>query len=78
MIETMLQQKKQIETLEVECNMLQHLVSSLTRKSQSAVSNFRMSIGLVAKEMKEDESNHQKPKDMDMVDQEAHIKQVFH
>lgn len=87
-METLLQQKRQLETLQVE---FKYVMSSSFKFGQEFlidISNFRMSIGSNVEEMKEESSIHQMLGDVDMVDidqdpqpsleqEEAHIKHVF-
>ena len=50
--------------------MLYHRVSGLTRSSQLAIPNFRMSIGSGSEETNEDQPVHQMPEDVG-VDQDS-------
>lgn len=53
-METLIGEKRQIESLQAEHVTLQQMVSNLARSSNSAVSNARLSIGSVTEEIKED------------------------
>jgi hypothetical protein len=87
-METLLQQKRQIQVLEAECSMLRNMVCNLNKGSQSVASNFRMSMNYVPDEPKEEETIHQMLEDMDLGNQEsqptnigqdeAHNKHVFY
>jgi hypothetical protein len=62
-LETLLQQKRQIQALETECNLLHHMVINLNRDLQFVAYNFRISMGLSLGEIEEEEIVHQLPKD---------------
>lgn len=66
---TLLQQKRQIQVLKAKCSMLRNMVCNLNKSSQSAASNFRMSVKSVPDEPKEEETVHQMLEDMDMGNQ---------
>jgi hypothetical protein len=57
---TLVQEKQQIDTLEVECNMLRNMVLNLSKGSQSAASNHGMSTNSTQVEFKEEDTIHQK------------------
>lgn len=52
--------------------MLRNLVLNLSKGSQSAASNYRMSTNSVHTELKEDDTVHQMLEDMDIGNQESH------
>jgi hypothetical protein len=71
-MDTLVQQKRQIQVLEVECSMLRNMVCNLSKGSHSAASNYRMSVNLTPDDLKEEETIHQMIEDMDLGNQESH------
>lgn len=69
-METLLQHKRQIENLEVECCVLRQHISNLTRNPQSTTSNFKMYVGSSVEEHNEESSIHQMPREVDEMDQD--------
>jgi hypothetical protein len=57
-MDTLLQQTKQIQALEVECSMLRNMVYNINKGSQSIASNFRMPMNYIPNEPKEEETFH--------------------
>jgi hypothetical protein len=68
---TLVQQKQQIDTLEAECNMLRNMVLNLSKGSQFVASNHRMSTNSIQVEFKEEDIVHQMIKDMDLGNQDS-------
>jgi hypothetical protein len=56
---TLVQQKQQIDVLEVECSMLRNMVYNLSKGSHSTTSNLKMSMNSVQKGLKEEDGIHQ-------------------
>jgi peptidoglycan hydrolase CwlO-like protein len=68
----LVQQKKKLDVLEAECNMLRNLVLNLHKDSLSTTSNHQISINSAREDPKEEETVHQSKEAMD-VDQQTSL-----
>jgi len=63
---TLVQQKKNIDVLEVECNMLRNMVINLSKDSNFITSNHMMSTNYIQANLKEEDTIHERMEDMDL------------
>jgi hypothetical protein len=71
-MDTLVQQKRQIQILEAECSMLRNMVCNLNKGFHLATSNYRISMNSAPDDPKEEETVHQMIEDMDLGNQESH------
>ena len=69
---TLAQQKQQIDTLEAKCNMLKNFVLNLSKSSHLVALNYRMSTQCFHLEFKENNMIHLLHANMDIGNQESH------
>jgi hypothetical protein len=69
---TLVQQKQQIQVLDTECSMLRNMVRNLSKGSHSAAFNYRMSVNSAQEDLEEEDTLHQTMEDMDLGSQDSH------
>lgn len=68
---TLDQQKQQIQVLEAECSILRNTVYNLSKGSHLVASNYRMLVNSAQENLKKEDTVHQMMEDMDLGNQDS-------
>lgn len=68
---TLDQQKQQIQVLEAECSILRNTVNNLSKGSHLVASNYRMLVNSAQEDLKKEDTVHQMMEDMDLGNQDS-------